>query len=136
MPVVTTLQFAGRTEEALLFYRDAMGAEILFLMRFRDRPDPSFIEPGLEDLIFHATFRIEGTELKASDVGADDPDACDRFSGFALLLEIESSERAHRVFEALAVGGEILIPLATAAFTSLYGIVIDRFGISWKISVA
>ena len=135
MPVITALKFAGRTEEALNFYRDSLDAEILFLMRFRESPDQSYTEPGMEDLIFHATFRIEGTELKASDFGHDEPDLADGFSGFALLLQYESADRAKRDFDALADGGEIVLPLAEAGFTSLYGIVTDRFGISWKINV-
>ena len=135
MSVITTLSFAGHTEEALNFYRDSLDAEILFLMRFRDSPDQSYSEPGFEDLIFHATFRIDGTELMASDVGHGDPDSIAGFSGFALALRLSSTDRARRVFDALADGGEVLIPLAESAFTSLYGIVIDRFGISWKILV-
>ena len=135
MPVITTLSFAGRTEEALAFYRDRLDAEILFLMRFRESPDQSFTQPGMEDLIFHASFQIEGTILKASDVGPLTRDSCDGFTGFALLLELESTDRARRVFNALADGGDVVIPLAASAFTSLYGVVTDRFGIAWKISV-
>ena len=62
MPVVTTLNLAGQTEAALRHYQDALGAETLFLMRFRDSPDQSHTLPGMEDLIFHATFRVLETE--------------------------------------------------------------------------
>jgi uncharacterized glyoxalase superfamily protein PhnB len=65
MAVITTLGFAGRTEEALAFYRDALDAKTVFLMRFRDCPDQSHTKPGMEDLIFHATFQIDGSDFMA-----------------------------------------------------------------------
>ena len=135
MSVVTTLGFAGRTEEALNYYRDKLNAETVFLMRFRDSPDQSHTKPGMEDLIFHATFRIYGTDFMASDVGYMVADSAAVFAGFSLLLRLDSTDRARRVFDALADSGKVLIPLAKSAFTSWYGIVIDRFGISWKITV-
>tara|TARA_R110002111_G_scaffold152137_1_gene218743 strand:- start:386 stop:844 length:459 start_codon:yes stop_codon:yes gene_type:complete len=135
MTVITTLGFAGRTEEALDHYRDAIGAETVFMMRFRDSPDQSHTLPGMEDMIFHATFRIEGTEFMASDVGYTDGEPAAGFAGFSLALRLDSVERAKHVFDALSEQGKTLIPLAKSAFTSWYGIVIDRFGISWKINV-
>ena len=135
MSVVTTLGFAGRTEEALDYYRDKLNAETVFLMRFRDSPDQSHTKSGMEDLIFHATFRIDGTVFMASDVGYMDADSAAVFAGFSLLLRLDSTDRARRVFDALADSGKVLIPLAQSALTSWYGIVIDRFGISWKITV-
>ena len=135
MAVVTTLNFAGRTEEALGFYRDALDAETVFLMRFRDSPDQSYTQPGMEDLIFHVTFRIDGTDFMASDIGLVGCDTTTDFAGFSLLLRLDCTERAKRVFNALADGGHIVIPLAESAFTAWYGIVVDRFGVSWKINV-
>ena len=135
MATITTLSFAGRTEEALEHYRNAIDAETVFLMRFRDSPDQSHTQPGMEDMIFHATFRIDGTEFMASDVGYADGETAAVFAGFSLALRLDSLDRAKRFFDALADQGQILIPLARSAFTSWYGIVIDRFGISWKINV-
>lgn len=135
MPTVTTLNFAGRTEEALRFYAEALNAETVFLMRFRESPDQRHSPPGMEDLIFHATFRIEGTEFMASDVGYVKEKSPTPFSGFSLALQLSSVERAKRIFSNLSNHGQIVIPLAESAFTSWYGIVIDRFGVSWKINV-
>jgi len=84
-------------------------------------------------LIFHATFRIEGTEFMASDVGAGEGSV--PFSGFSLALQLDSVDRAKRIFSRLARLGQIVVPLSESAFTSWYGIVIDRFGVSWKINV-
>lgn len=135
MPIVTTLSFAGRTEEALRFYTEVLGAETVFLMRFRDNPDQSHAQPEMEELIFHATFRIEGTEFMASDVGYAKGKSPTPFAGFALALKLSSVERAKQVFAALSRDGRVVIPLAESAFTSWYGIVVDRFGVSWKINV-
>ncbi|TWT50638.1 hypothetical protein Pla22_33810 [Rubripirellula amarantea] len=135
MPVITTLGFNGRTEEAIKFYRDAVDAEIVFMMRFRDSPDQSHTKFGMEEMIFHATFVIEGTTFMASDVGYTDGGASAEFSGFSLAIGFDSLERARRAFDNLADQGQTVIPLAESAFTSWYGIVIDRFGLSWKINV-
>jgi PhnB protein len=136
MPIVTTLNFSGKTEEALKFYAKALNAETVFFMRFRESPDQRYSQAGMEELIFHATFRIEGTEFMASDVGYLKGKSPTPFSGFSLALNLSSAERAKRIFAALSHDGQVVIPLSESAFTSWYGIVLDRFGVSWKINVA
>jgi len=136
MNVQTTLNFYGRTEEAVTFYVRAIDAETVFLMRFRDCPDPSQSRPGLEEKIFHATFRIGSTEIMASDCGCEKPPAAASFAGFSLALQVDTPEKAERFFAALSEGGRIQIPLQRTFFAERYGIVIDRFGISWKIMIA
>ncbi len=89
----------------------------------------------MEELIFHATFRIEGTEFMASDVGYAKGESPTPFSGFSLALKLSSAERAKRIFSTLSNDGRVVIPLAESAFTSWYGVVLDRFGVSWKINV-
>jgi PhnB protein len=135
MSVVTTLSFGGRTEEAVEHYRTALDAHVLMLMRFRECPDPSMVQPGWEDKIFHATFRIGTTELMASDMGGDAPDFEMDFAGFAFAVRDDSIEDAERHFAALSEHGRVLLPLAPTFFATRYGIVIDRFGVSWKITV-
>ena len=135
MPVVTTLNFSGKTEEALNFYTDVLSAETDFLMRFRESPDQTYTKAGMEDMIFHATFRIEGTVFMASDVGYVMGEGHCPFSGFSLALQLDDVERAKQIFTALSNDGEVIVPLEKSAFTSWYGIVIDRFGVSWKINV-
>jgi len=135
MDIQTTLNFQGRTEEAVAFYGRAIDAETRFLLRFRDRPDYAQERPGLEDKIFHATLRIGATEVMASDCGCEKPSAQTAFAGFALALRVETAEKAERFFAALSEGGQIQIPLGKTFFATRYGIVIDRFGISWKVMV-
>ena len=133
MNVQTTLNFYGRTEEAVQFYGRAIEAQTLFLMRFRDRPDASQLKPGLEEKIFHATFRIGSTEIMASDCGCEHSPADTTFAGFSLAIRVETPEKAERFFAALSEGGRIQMPLQETIFAARYGIVIDRFGVSWKI---
>ncbi len=135
MNVHTTLNFYGRTEEAVTFYQRTIAAEILFLMRFRDCPDPALQKLGREDKIFHATFRIGSTVLMASDCGCEQPPAATPFAGFFLLLRMETPEQAEQFFAALSEGGQVQIPLLKTFFAERYGIVTDRFGIAWKIMV-
>ena len=135
MDVQTTLNFFGRTEEAVKFYGQAIDAETLFLMRFRDCPDPSQSRPGLEEKIFHATFRIGSTEVMASDCGCEKPPTETTFAGFSLALRVETPEKAERFFNALSEGGQVQIPMRETFFATRYGIVVDRFGLSWKIMI-
>ncbi|HEY1684064.1 MAG TPA: VOC family protein [Tepidisphaeraceae bacterium] len=135
MNVQTTLNFSGRTEEALNFYCKAIEAEILFMLRFRDRPDHPPLQLGTEDKIFHATFRIGSTVIMASDCGCENSPTQTQFAGFSLVLRVETPEKAERFFTTLSDGGQIQIPLMKTFFAPRYGIVIDRFGISWKIMV-
>ena len=136
MNVQTTLNFYGRTEEAIMFYYKTIGAEILFMMRFRERPDAAQLKPGTEAKIFHANFRIGSTEIRASDCGCENLSNKATFAGFSLLLRVETAEEAERFFAALGDGGQIQMPLQKLFFSERYGIVIDRFGVSWKIMVA
>jgi len=103
-------------------------------MRFKECPDKSFIKPGSENLIFHATFRIYGTELKASDVGYDEHDG-PQFEGFAILLNPPTVEKGKATFDSLANMGQIVVPFAESTFTGWYGIVKDKFGLTWKLNV-
>jgi len=135
MDVQTTLNFYGRTEEAVNFYCTTIEAETLFMMRFRDRPDHPKLKPGVEEKIFHAAIRIGSTVIMASDCGCEHSPAKTNFEGFAFALRVETPEKAERFFAALSDGGRIQMPLRETFFAARYGIVIDRFGISWKIMV-
>lgn len=131
-----TLGFYGRTEEAVDFYCRSIEAESIFMMRFRESPDQSIVKSGMEDKILHSTFRVGNTELMATDVGCSDlQDSAAGFAGFSLALRVASLEKAEKFFAALSEGGQVQVPLGKTFFASCYGIVVDRFGISWKIMV-
>jgi PhnB protein len=127
------LFFDGRCEEAVAFYREALGAEIVMLMRFKDGPDPAMAPRGSADKVMHAALRIGETTILASDgrcLGQP------KFDGFALSLTAADAAEAERLFAALGDGGEVRMPLAKTFFSPRFGMVADRFGVSWMIYVA
>lgn len=133
MLVQPYLFFEGRCEEALEFYRSALGAEIIMLMRFKESPDPGMCAPGAGEKVMHASFRIGDTTAMASDGRCEGAPA---FQGFALSVSVSDDAEAERVFAALADGGEVQMPLTKTFFSSNFGMVADRFGVSWMVIVA
>jgi len=125
------LFFDGRCEEALAFYREALGAEISMLMRFSDSPNPDDIPPGQGDKIMHAHLHIAGGSVMASDGMGDEAKG---FSGFALSLPAVDPEAARRYFDALAEGGEVQMPLQATFWSPAFGLLRDRFGVPWMVS--
>ena len=129
------LFFGGRCEEALEFYRTAIGAEVEMLLRYSDSPEPmpeGRLAPGFENKVMHATFRIGGSTLMASD-GCD---ANSKFEGFSLSLAVPTEAEADRAFAALSKGGQVTMPLAKTFWSPKFGMLTDRFGIGWMVSVA
>jgi PhnB protein len=124
------LDFNGRCEEALTFYRDALGAEIGAMMRFTDSPDPSSVTPGTENKILHANFSIGESMLMASDGRCE---GTPKFAGVSLTLEVGTVADAGRVFAALSDGGKVLAPLCETFFSPSFGMVADRFGVTWMV---
>ncbi|MDB6037221.1 MAG: 3-demethylubiquinone-9 3-methyltransferase [Verrucomicrobiales bacterium] len=129
------LFFNGRCEEALEFYRKALGAEIDLLMRFKDSPEPpkpGMVPPGFENKVMHASFRIGQSTLMASDGCSGEKPA---FEGFSLSISVASEAQADQYFNALADDGQVKMPMAKAFWSPRFGMVEDRFGIGWMISV-
>jgi PhnB protein len=126
------LFFDGRCEEALDFYRQALGAEVSMLTRFKESPEPSMCAPGSGEKIMHASFQIGGTTLLASD-GRCSGQAS--FQGFSLSLTVPGVAEADKLFAALGAGGQVQMPLSTTFFSKRFGMVADRFGVSWMIYV-
>jgi PhnB protein len=130
MQVQPYLQFDGRCEEAIEFYKSALGAEVEALMRFKDGPDCMEMPKVTEDKVLHSSFRIGDSRIMASDgYCKGKPD----FQGFSLTLEAPDKEEADRLFKALEPGGQVQMPLAETFFSPRFGMVADRFGVSWMI---
>jgi PhnB protein len=127
------LFFDGRCEAALEFYREALGAEVTMLMRFKEAPEPSMSPPGTGDKVMHASFRIGDTTVLASDGRCEGRST---FQGFALSLTVRNDAEADRLFAAVGAGGQVQMPLTKTFFSSRFGMVADRFGVSWMIYVA
>jgi len=135
MQVQTYLNFDGRCEEAIGFYRDALGAQVDMLMRMKDNPEPpkpGTFPPGTGDKVMHAAFRIGDTTLMASDSYCTGKAV---FQGFSLSIAARDEAEADRLFARLADGGEVRMPLARTFFSPRFGMVTDRFGVSWMVLV-
>jgi PhnB protein len=133
MQVQPYLFFNGRCEEALEFYRSAVGAEVTALLRFKDCPEPGTAPPGAEDKVMHSRFRVGDSAIMASDGRCQGEMS---FQGFSLTLEVSSEAEAERLFASLSDGGQIQMPLTKTFFSPSFGMVADRFGVQWMILVS
>lgn len=136
MQVQAHLNFNGRCEEAVEFYRKALGAEVLMLMHFKDAPpSPSSgtVPPGAENKVMHTSFRIGDTVVMASDGHCQ---GGQKFEGFSLALNTASEAEAERLFKGLADGGQVQVPLAPTFWSPKFGMLTDRFGVPWMVNVS
>ena len=135
MFVQSYLFYNGRCEEALEFYKAKLGAKVGMLMRFKESPEPpppGCLPEGSENKVMHAAFTIGDTTVMASDgVAAGGPD----FKGFSLSITCANEREADRTFEALGDGGKVQMPLTKTFFSPRFGMVADKFGVSWMVIV-
>lgn len=124
------LFFEGRCEEAMEFYRNALGAEVTNLMRYKESPDPVGCPPNSAEKIMHASFRVGETTIMASDGRCEGKQT---FQGFALTIRVASIAEAEQFFSALGEGRQVVMPLTQTFFASRFGMVTDRFGVMWMI---
>ncbi|MCX4165407.1 MULTISPECIES: VOC family protein [Paraburkholderia] len=135
MYVQPYLFFNGRCEEALEYYRDKLGAQILLKMHFRDAPpNPDQpINPALADKVMHTSFQIGTTVLMGSD--GDCNAAAPQPAGFSLSLTADDEASAKRYYDALAQDGKVTMPFQKTFWAKGFGMLVDRFGIAWMVSV-
>lgn len=129
------LFFGGRCEEAIEFYRKTLGAEVEMLMRHSDSPDrppEGMIQPGFENKVMHATLRIGGAVLMASD-GCGEKS---HFDGFRLSLALRTEADVRRAFAALSDGGQVQMPPTKTFWSPCFSMVTDRFGVGWMVTTA
>ena len=132
MQVQPYLNFNGRCEEALAFYGKALAAKIEMLMHLKDSPDPGMVTPGSENKVMHSSFRVGEAVLLASDgrcQGQTD------FQGISLALTVRDEAEAQTRFGALSEGGQVQMPLTKTFFSPRFGMVADRFGVTWMVLV-
>lgn len=125
--------FSGQCEEAIEFYKKTIGAEVVFMMRYDDSPtphQPGMVPEGWGQKIMHTTLRIGGSEIMCSDGCGSQP-----FSGFSLSLSVPDEAEARRAYDALVEGGEVNMPLTKTFWSPAFGMLKDRFGMEWMVSV-
>lgn len=136
MKIEPYLFFDGRCEEAIEFYKKALGAKVEFLMRHAESPEPppeGTLPPGSEQKIMHASVHIGGALVMMSDglCGGDTV-----FKGFSLSLDCPDADSAREAFAALAEGGRVQVPLGKTFWAPLFGMVTDPFGVDWMVGVS
>ena len=135
MQIQPYIFFEGRCEEALEFYKRAVGAQVTGLLRIKESPEPhppGMLPPGSENKVMHAAFKIGDSTLYASD-GSCRGKAT--FEGFSLSIGVRDDAEAERVFAGLSDGGQVRQPLTATFFSSRFGMVADRFGVPWMVIV-
>lgn len=128
------LFFGGRCEEAIEFYKTALGAKLEMLMYHRDSPTPhppGMLAPGFENKVMHATVHIGELTILASD-GCDEGKG---FEGFRLALTYGDEPAAQKAFAGLSEGGKVEMPLTATFWSPCFGMVSDKFGVSWMVMV-
>ena len=133
MVVQPYLFFAGRAEEAIAFYRAALGATVDMLMRNKESPEPpppGMLPEGSGNKIMHAQMRIGDSLVMISDGMCDGKE---RFDGFSLSVTVADDAEAERRFDLLAEGGQVRMPMGTTFFASRFGMCTDRFGVGWMV---
>lgn len=133
MQVQPYLDFNGRCEEAIEFYRRALGAEVTSVHRFKDSPDPQMCSAATANKIMHANLRIGENTVLASDGHCNGQQ---NFQGFSLALNVANEAEGQRVFAALSDGGQVRMPLTKTFFSPGFGMVADQFGVNWMVHVA
>ena len=127
------LFFNGKCEEALEFYKSALGAKVDMMMRFSEspeKPQPGMVPPGSENKIMHAAFHVGDTQIMASDGHCHGKPS---FQGFGLTLNAASDTEAEKLFSAVGKGGQVQAPLSKTFFASKFGMVTDKFGVMWMV---
>src|SRR5581483_6455021 len=132
MQVQPYLFFDGRCEEALEFYKKAVGAKVEMLMRWKDNPDKNACTPGNENKVMHASVKIGDAMVLASDGRCTGHPS---FQGFSLTLSAKTEVEADKLFAALSDGGQVQMPLSKTFFSPKFGMTADKFGVSWMVLV-
>jgi len=122
--------FDGKCEEALEFYKGAIGAKVDMMMRFKEAPDQSQMQPNTGEKVMHAAFHVGSTQVLASDGHCAGKPS---FQGFGLALNAKNDAEAEKLFAAVGNGGQVLQPLTKTFFASKFGMVTDKFGIMWMV---
>jgi len=146
MPTTVTpyLSFPGNTREAYAFYAKALGATLETMMSYADMPAlPADAAGGCADGgprpsgdgIMHACLKLPGgAMIFAGDVPPGMP--FEGIKGVMIAVQYDGVDQAHSAFHALSQGGRVTMPLAPAFWAQTFGMLTDRFGVSWAINGA
>lgn len=125
------LIFNGDCAEAFKFYEQALGGQIESLMTFAGSPAAEHVPAEFADKVLHATMKIEGQTIMASDAP---PGKYERPAGISVAIGLNDRDRGERIFNALAENGTVQMPFEKTFWASGFGMCVDRFGIPWMVN--
>lgn len=129
------LSFSGNAEEAFEFYRSVFGGDFLAVMRWSDNPDAGDMPAGDQQKIMHVALPLGDGQVL---MGADSPESMggplQTGNNFAITIEPDSEEEARRLFDGLAAGGQVTMPLEQTFWGALFGMFTDKYGIRWMVN--
>jgi PhnB protein len=124
--------FDGTCAEAMRFYESTLGGKIQMMMTHAESPEAGEVPPGSADRILHASLEIGDRILMASDSMVGHP--YEGMKGFSLSLTYPTTEEAKKIFDALAEGGQVTMPIEKTFWSEAFGMLVDRFGTPWMVS--
>jgi PhnB protein len=127
----THLIFNGQCEEAFKLYEECLGGEITLMLKYGNSPMAQSTPPDLRDKIVHANLNVGDQRLTGVDVPSTN---YEKPRGFSVQLNIEGSADAQRIFDILAEGGNVVMPLQKTFWAAHYAVLTDRFGTPWEIN--
>jgi len=131
MKLYPHINFGGQCADAFRFYEQSLGGKIVTLLTWGDSPMASQIPAEWHDKICHASLTMGDAEL----AGVDEPsEPYERPKGFQVILDVDEAIDAERIFNALANGGAVKMPLTKTFWAERYGILVDQFGVGWEIN--
>jgi PhnB protein len=135
MYVIPYLNFNGRADEAIEFYKSAVGAKVNMLMRFKDMPGERMphMKPELDNKVMHATVQVGDGVIQLSDGRCTGGGV--KFEGISLSLSVKSEAEAERCFKGLSEKGEVTMPMEKTFFSARFGMLKDQFGVHWMVVV-
>lgn len=123
--------FNGQCKEAFEFYAEHLNGTIGTMLAFKDSPVAASVPEEWQHKIVHANILIDGVELAGGDVK---PEQYEKPQGFTILLGVNDESKFNSLFAQLSAGGNVIFPPQKTFFSPLYAILVDRFGVPWKIN--
>ena len=132
MKINPYLIFNGNCKAAFTFYAQSLPGEIEAMMTFGETPAGEHVPKDLHNLIIHTRLVVGDQAIMGSDTTPDRP--VDEVTGFSVSLNVDSIAEAERVFTALSEDGTVQMPLEQTFWAARFGMLVDRFGVSWMVN--
>ncbi|KXI27218.1 VOC family protein [Paraglaciecola hydrolytica] len=125
------VHFDGRCQEAFELYEKLLGGKIGTMLPFGKSPAAASVPATWQTKIVHANIQLAGVEIAGDDI---QPEQYEPPRGFYILLAFENEDKTRLAFEGLSEKGKILFPLQKTFWSPCYGIVVDQYGVPWKLN--